>query len=328
MKAFIPSPLIHFKRYIMASLKIITLSDLTTRIAQLPNSAQQIIIDIIIDRNNEIELDQLFHGYFTTSQVNALLACYDLSADMAKQQLCRDLILLAQYYSLAPISNYHVGAVALGNTGAIYLGANMEFKGVSLGQSVHAEQSAISNAWSHKESNIIMLAVSAPPCGHCRQFINELESASQIQILVNDKPAESFSTLLPQPFGPEELDINERLMMAVNNSLITTHNDSLVRQAFQAANNSYSPYTNSPSGISLQTSTNIYRGSYAENCAYNPSLSPLQAALIALNLAGDNINDITRGVLVESNSTLVSQYQTSFNLLKIISDVSLEIINI
>ena len=312
----------------MASLKIITLPNLTTRITQLPNTAQQIIIDIILNKGKEAELNQLFHGYFTTFQVNALLACYKLSANMAKQQLCRDLIPLAQYYSLAPISNYHVGAVVLGNTGAIYLGANMEFKGVALGQSIHAEQSAISNAWSHQESQIILLAVSAPPCGHCRQFINELESASQIKVLVADKPVEAFSTLLPQPFGPDELGIDERLMMTVNNSLITEHEDSLIQHALQATNISYSPYTNSPSGISLQTSTAIYVGSYAENCAYNPSLSPLQAALIALHLAGDNMIDIKRGVLTESNDTLVSQYQTSLNLLKMINGVSLELINI
>jgi len=51
-----------------------------------------------------------------------------------------------------------------------------------------------------------------------------------------------------------------------------------------------------------------YAGRYAENAAFNPSLSPLHTAIIRMNM--DNIeqdNRITRAVLVEK-PTAISQY--------------------
>ena len=60
-----------------------------------------------------------------------------------------DLLDLATCFSVAPISGFYVGAIAVGKSGKLYLGANMEFKGVPLSASLHAEQSAIFNALTH-----------------------------------------------------------------------------------------------------------------------------------------------------------------------------------
>lgn len=306
----------------MTTLNSITLQ---TCLEAFPKSAQQLMIKFVNHSS--------FKASFNTDQVNQLLDCYELSIPAAKAQLCRDLIPLAQTYSLAPISNFHVGAVALGETGNIYLGANMEFSGVTLAQTVHAEQSVITNAWLHKESKIVTLAISAAPCGHCRQFINELNGACDIQVLIVGEEAITFSALLPLSFGPNDLGINDRLLAAPNNALSTEHNDSLskgplIKAALNAANTSYSPFTKSPSGLSLQTSTAIYAGCYAENCAYNPSLSPLQGALISLHLAGDDMADINSAVLAESSKNAVSQYETSANVLKIINNISLTLVDV
>jgi hypothetical protein len=46
-----------------------------------------------------------------------------------------------------------------------------------LNQSVHAEQFLIANLISHGEQELIALAVTAAPCGHCRQFYSELHCA-------------------------------------------------------------------------------------------------------------------------------------------------------
>ncbi len=53
-----------------------------------------------------------------------------------------------------PISNYFVGAVASGISGALYLGQNIEIDGNPLGLAVHAEQSAIANAYMSAEEGI------------------------------------------------------------------------------------------------------------------------------------------------------------------------------
>ena len=44
--------------------------------------------------------------------------------------------------------------VVRGASGALYLGANIEFPGEGLGQTVHAEQAALSNAFMHDEPGI------------------------------------------------------------------------------------------------------------------------------------------------------------------------------
>lgn len=48
-----------------------------------------------------------------------------------------------------------------------------------------------------------------------------------------------------------------------------------------AAANSYAPCSQEKSGVAIQTTDGqIYYGSYSETVAFNPSLSPLQTALV------------------------------------------------
>ncbi len=46
----------------------------------------------------------------------------------------------------APVSGFHVGAVAIGESGQAYLGVNLEFEGQPFAHTVHAEQFAIALA--------------------------------------------------------------------------------------------------------------------------------------------------------------------------------------
>ncbi|XNM78622.1 hypothetical protein ACLK19_14305 [Escherichia coli] len=60
-----------------------------------------------------------------------------------------------------------------------------------------------------------------------------------------------------------------------------------LRPAIAAADRSHMPYSKSPSGVALECKDGrIFSGSYAENAAFNPTLPPLQGALILLNLKG------------------------------------------
>ena len=300
----------------MAHFTKLSSEQLTDCIAHLSTPLQQQLKSMVCSVD--------FNACFTSEQVQALLAHYSASDKSNKQQLCRDLIPLAQSYSLAPISSFYVGAVAMGESGRIYFGANMEFKGLTLAQTVHAEQSVITNAWRHQETKLIMLAVSAPPCGHCRQFINELNGACDIDVLITKQPSTRFADILPMAFGPSDLGISDRLMVSPDNQLTLESDSVLAQQALSAAASSYSPFSQSPSGIALQTSNGLYLGRYAENCAYNPSLSPLQGALISLHLSGDSIRNISSAMLVERKESKVSQEKTSKQLLSLISDVTLE----
>jgi cytidine deaminase len=117
---------------------------------------------------------------------------------------------------LSPATGF--GAVTRGtSTGNLYFGANLEFPGLILQFTVHAaEQSTINNAWLHGESGVTALAVSAAPCGQCRQFLYELRSADELRILTRG-PSEPIAktklpSLLPRAFGPRQLGVCGAMM--------------------------------------------------------------------------------------------------------------------
>lgn len=220
-----------------------------------------------------------------------------MSSDL---QTMRDLLPEAAKFAKPPISKFHVGAVCRGTTtGRLYLGANLEFAGEALSFAVHAEQSAVTNAWVHGESGIDAIAVTAAPCGYCRQFLNELATA--VTISINDEETRPLTFFLPNAFGPPDLGVEGGLMSEADHKLTIAEDDELAQAALRAANMSYAPYSKAYAGVALGTrGGGIFAGPYAENAAFNPSMSPLQVALSALNMAGGDWNDINEAVLVEA----------------------------
>jgi cytidine deaminase len=224
----------------------------------------------------------------------------------------------AQSYARPAVSGFRVGAVVRGTSGTIYLGANIEFRGECLGQTVHAEQAALSNAFMHDEPGIEAIAVSAAPCGHCRQFLYEFAGGRDIEILVPGQPAITLSALLPRPFGPRDLNVTggplSRTKIAMENI------ESVAQAARYAAANAYAPYTNSPSGVAIRSRRgNVYRGSYIENAAFNPSLPPLQVALVAMAMASEEFGDIAEVVLAEASNNSISQLNATKSVLSVIA---------
>jgi cytidine deaminase len=244
-------------------------------------------------------------------------------------RLMMRLLPVAQQYAAVPVSHYQVGAVAAGtptpNTGwcSLYLGANFEFSETALSFTIHAEQAAINNAWLSGERGVQSLAISAAPCGYCRQFLYELVTAKQLQILL---PANQFSPVsygstpltefLPDPFGPSDLGIRGGLMdRALCERTLTLKdgdpNVELIEAALKAAERSYNPYLEDSgyAGVAVKlTGGKVYAGRVAANAAYNPSLSPLGSALAFVNMhqPPGSKQTVERCVLVEVPS-LASQ---------------------
>lgn len=203
----------------------------------------------------------------------------------------------AAAFAKPPISNFRVGAIARGSSGKLYFGANLEFAGEALSFTVHAEQSAVTNAWMSGETAIDVVATSAAPCGYCRQFLNELTTADQLMVVM---PGESrpLRELLPSSFGPRDLGVTGGLLAPQDHGLTSDDGDDLAQAALAAANRSYAPYSKSYAGVALRTHDGaIVTGAYAENAAFNPSLSPLQAALSQLNMRGGAWSDIAAAAL-------------------------------
>lgn len=223
------------------------------------------------------------------------------------QALAMALLPLAAACAWTPLSRFNVGAVAQGVSGSFWFGANMEFSATTMQQTVHAEQSAITHAWMAGETALHAITVNYTPCGHCRQFMNELNSGTGLGIHLPGRDAATLASYLPDAFGPRDLNITTLLMDDVNHGL-TAQGDALVLDALAAANRSHAPYSNAWSGVALETASGRrFSGAYAENAAFNPSLPPLQAALIMLNMAGEPVSAIRRAVLVETTGATLSQ---------------------
>jgi len=296
-------------------------------------------------------------------------------AGLSERQYLATLVKPTQLLARVPISKFCVGAVGLGASGRIFKGVNLEFEGLPLNQTVHAEQFLVANAAQHGELQLRFIAVSAAPCGHCRQFLQEVWGVPEINILIADEHAETQSLLyfLPHRFGPDDLEESTPLVFEphfnglavqsmnspeLNLKLNLCNGDGGVKEdalnlcngdgdvkedtsnlcngdgdvkeesihnfsssegfyqlrvaALKAANSSHAPYSKCPSGVALMTTKGkICTGFYIESAAFNPSLSPLQAAIVAfLCQEGGNYEDIVHVALVEKEGAVVQQGDT------------------
>ena len=112
----------------------------------------------------------------------------------------------ARLQSVAPFSNFQVGAAVRTANGKVYTGCNVE--SASYGLTVCAERVAIWKALSEGEREFTDLAVVAdtetltPPCGTCRQIIWEFARGAAIVFANLDGQTEEFhiADLLPRAF--------------------------------------------------------------------------------------------------------------------------------
>ena len=286
-------------------------------LSEYPIKTQDILKSIIFSSD--------FSGVLLAKDVKELIDLLGLSENELMLNLCN----IAKSYAKPPISNFYVGAISKGLSGNLYFGANMEFPKQALIFSVHAEQASVMNAWEHGEQGIISLAVNEAPCGYCRQFLNELTTADKLTILLPNKPPRFLQYYLPDSFGPKELKVTDALMQKTNHrlQLIKDSDDLTVLAALNAANKSHAPYTKAYSGIAILTKNNkIYSAAYAENAAFNPSISPMSCALANLNFSKEDLQAIQKVVLVEIKNSLISQVDTTHALLNaVVSDIQLHI---
>ncbi|EOA18021.1 hypothetical protein CARUB_v10006462mg [Capsella rubella] len=239
----------------------------------------------------------------------------------------------AMSLALVPVSKFGVGVVGLTSKGEVYIGVNVELPGLPLHNSIHGEQFLVTNLALNSVEELTHIAVSATgsifgaPCGHCRQFYQELGTPPAVKILIK-KPEDgidefvSLESLMPERFGPDSLlpagsplllaQRDNRLVLLDNSEEICSDREDCSHpkcKALAAANRSYAPYSKCPSGVALKCGDEVYRGWYIESVAYNPSLGPVQAALVdfVARSGGKKFEEITEAVLVEKKDVDVSQ---------------------
>lgn len=252
------------------------------------------------------------------------------------------LLAKAKAAAMAAVSGFSVGAVAIGESGALYLGTNVEFIDSTYADTIHAEQFAVVSAQHAGEHGLLGILSTERPCGHCRQFLLEA-GAPELPIAFYDHDAAdscfiktTLATLLPSPFTLAGTGQNlftpsirkVRLLKppgTIGKVVMTVAEDpsSLLHTALSAAAQAYCPVTeNAWSGLALQLKNgNVYTGSLIESAAFNPTVPPLQSALIQViaNAGAEALPEIRQVLLIESREARFSYETATQNLLRQVS---------
>ncbi|ASJ97123.1 cytidine deaminase [Shewanella marisflavi] len=281
-------------------------------IAQLPQPLADHLVPL---------LNQDFVGHMDAQQVDDLAK----AANMSHDELLLAILPVAAALARPPISEFYVGAIAKGASGDIYMGANLELDGEALFHSVHAEQSAISHAWLSGETGIKDIIVNASPCGHCRQFMNELVQGQAIKIHLPEQATQPLSHYLPYAFGPSDLNIKTPLLSKQQHDFALESSDPMIIEALDHLSLSYAPYSQSYAAVVLETRDGAtFCGRYAENAAFNPSMLPMQMALSAMARHNRDFSEINRAVLIESSQGKISLVGATMDALHAVAAVELE----
>ncbi len=103
----------------------------------------------------------------------------------------------------APYSRFHVGAALLLRDGRVVTGVNVESASYPLG--ICAERGALARAVTEgvKPGDVEALAVTASPCGGCRQWLLEFEIDRVVFLQGDDVLTRRPDELLPDSFELE-----------------------------------------------------------------------------------------------------------------------------
>lgn len=272
-------------------------------------------------------LSRLPHQRGVLDAVDVAALCRALNAK--PQTLALALLPLAQSFARPEISGFSVGAVAVAKVAGaketegivLHMGANLEFKGLPLYHTIHAEQAAVLNAWQAGTNHIQALAVSAPPCGACRQFLMEAAGTHDLEIFIpsegEDNGSTRLATLLPNAFGPGDLSRDTSLFepgpMGVKGDQAVPSpagytSDDMIQIAMTAAMAAYAPYTNHLAGCALRLADGqVVVGRGLESAAYNPGVTAVQASLALASLTGVHLPDDIERVVLAERPTIAGQ---------------------
>lgn len=224
-------------------------------------------------------------------------------------------------HAIVPVSKFRVGAAGVGKSGRVYNGTNLEFEGLPLGNSVHAEQFVFC-LMAHSADPLLRMAVNYAPCGHCRQFLKEARDCDAVELdLVILNVQSRLPALLPSSFGPADLGQNVCMFELKNHGLVFSRGGdscALAQQTLACLNHHcHAPYSGALAavGISLKGGA-IVCGAYIESAAYNPSLPPGQCAIINLVAMNATYEQIERVMLVELKTAVISHFKQTALLIR------------
>lgn len=214
------------------------------------------------------------------------------------------LVLLDQAKAMArpAISDFHVGSVGLERqTGNLVLGCNVEFPGTHLGLTLHGEGFVFTRAFSRGTDIAVIAIGEAHPCAHCRQYLSEFAASRELELIDPLGHTLTMAQLYPWPFDPDYLGERGAVpgVELWPDLDVVVEGDSRIAEALRAAGRkAHSPYSRCPGAVVLElTDGTLVSGSAVESVAFNPTIGPLQAALVDLLAHGFDYADIAHATL-------------------------------
>ena len=201
----------------------------------------------------------------------------------------------AQKFARPPISNFFVGAVGLeAGTGHLVLGGNVEFPGTHLGLTLHGEGFVFTRAFSRGSSIEAIAIGEAHPCAHCRQYLSEFASSPALELIDPLGHTLTLAQLFPWPFDPAYLGESGAVPGKLLWPELTLDGDVAHAEALLAAGRkAHSPYSRCPGAVVLEMKDGtLLTGASIESVAFNPTIQPLQAALVDLLAHGFTYDDL------------------------------------
>ena len=221
----------------------------------------------------------------------------------------REVMLLAlptaERLASPPISGFVVGAVGLETgTGDLILGGNVEFPGTDLATTIHGEGFVFARSFARDTSIAVLAIGEARPCGHCRQTITEFAAWRDLELIDPLGHTLAMADLYPWPFEPGDLGEPGIVPGAVpwpDLRLADDRVEPAIAEALVAAGrHAHAPYGRSPAAIALRLNDGwIVTGATIENVAFDPTIGPLQAAVVELLALG-------RGYAAIASATLAT----------------------
>jgi cytidine deaminase len=201
-----------------------------------------------------------------------------------------------------PISSYRVGVVGIGAaSGDLYLGGNLEFPGAAITHTVHAEGVAALLARARGDELAVLASTQTRPCAHCRQVLAEFAGGLDLRLIDPFGHDIRLEDVFPWPFAPGDLGQagavpsgGEAPVLADPSSVPTD----VAAVLASAGRRAHAPYSGSRSAIVLRLGDgSLVGGACLESVAFNPTIGPLQDALVGLVAAGRQYGEIAEAWL-------------------------------
>jgi len=219
------------------------------------------------------------------------------------------LLPLSKDYAVPPISNFYVGAIGLeAETGGLLFGGNMEFPGTHMGLTIHGETFLAARVFSRGTSLRQIALGEAHPCGHCRQFLSEFASAPGLRLIDPLGHNLGLADLLPWPFDPGYLGEPGAIADHINWPSLSLPSSGPMSAALVAAGRkAHAPYSKNPAAaVCVMQDGSHVTGASFESVAFNPSMGPLQTAIVNLTAHGYLASDNSEIHVAETRSASFS----------------------